>query len=179
MKPSESIKLGVLLGVIALAVAMIVHGPADAEQALRSLQSDGVSGVVSTGLFLLKWTLYAIMFTIFAAGLCLILNALGVLTVIAEKIIGGLASVFSRASSKTTQQPLAGESVVGATKSGAPITLGQMLNGLATKIRALEAKTAGLEPPPPPKSAEDTIAELQAELARLRTKPVTTTVEAQ
>ena len=178
MKPSESVKLGVLLGFIALAVAVVVHGPSDAEQALRSMQSNGVAGIWSTGLFLLKWMFYGIIFTIFAGGVCLILNALGVLTAIAEKIIGGLASVFSSASSKPAQQPIASESVVATTKSGAPITLGQMLNGLAAKIRVLEAKTVGLEPPPPPKSAEDTIAELQAELAGLRAGPVTPTAEA-
>ena len=164
MKPSESVKLGVLLGIIALACAVLLHGPIDTEQVLRSMQSSGVSGLISTGLLLLKWMFYGFIFLIFAGAACLVLNGLGVLTMIAEKILSGI----SRAIARPDNKPLNSESIVGATKTGTPVTLGQMLNGLAMKIRALEAKTAGLEPPPPPKSAEETIAELQAELAKAR-----------
>lgn len=179
MKPKprflEVIQLGVLLGVIALAVAFVINGPEDCRQVVQSLSGDGVAGWLTTGAFLIKWIVYGTIAVMFACALCLILNALGVLTTIMEKIIGGIASMTSRVRHKVAPPPLPINTIVGHKKGGVPITLGGMLEDLQSKVKAvgqavkeLQEKTAGLQPPPPPKSPDEVIAELQAELARLR-----------
>lgn len=170
MKPRfiEVIKLGVLVGVIALALSVVVHGPSDCREAVSALASDGVQGWFSTAAMLIKWMIYGFICVTFACAACLLLNALGVLTTIIEKIGGGMMGMVRSIRNAWSPPPVPVDTAIGRRRDGTPVTLGEMLSSLSGKIKALEAKTEGLEPPPPPEAPEDTIAKLQAELEKLR-----------
>lgn len=170
MKPKfiEVMQLGVLLGFIALAVAFVLHAPTDASLVVQSVQGDGVGGVVSTLAMFAKWGFYAVVSVLFACALCLFLNAMGVLTAIVERIARGIASIVSRTKQTISPEPSLVETVIGTRRGGEAITLGGLLAEIQKEIKALKAKTAGIEPPPPPKSAEELLAERDAKLAELQ-----------
>lgn len=169
MKPKflEIIKLGVLVAMVELAVAVILHGPGDAQHVLHSMNGDGVEGFFTTGFLLLKWFAYGVVLTVFACAACLILKAMGVLTTIAEKFIGGIAWSVSGIRQAWSPLPVPLDTPVQRLKGGKVITLKQVLGALNDRVRKLETLTAGLEPPPPPKSADELLAEKDAQMAEM------------
>lgn len=188
MKPRflEVIRLGVLLAFVAVAVAFLVGSYSHVDSAVNAAAgvhasegglrmtvtaADGVSAVerpvgsiFSTGLFMVKLFFYAVIATTFCCALVLLLKALGIATDITGKLASGIAAVFVRVKRQVTPLPMLLDTVIDTSKSGEPVTLGQVLIGMRNNIRELRLKTAGLELPPPPKSAEEVAAEKDAQL---------------
>lgn len=163
----EVIKLGVLLGFVALALTFILHGPQDCESVIRSVSSDGVAGWLSTGMLLIKWTFYALICMIFATAACLVLSAFGILTKIVASIGSGIASIVHSIRVAWVGPPVPLDTMVGKRKLGDLLVMyGANFKELNNRLVAVEAKTAGIEPPPPPLTPEQQeIAALKAKLA--------------
>lgn len=135
----------------------------------------------STFLFIVKLFAYAIIWTIVGCALCLFFSALGILTSIVEKI-GTVIGKMVGAAKRTIAPTSAASLVVGKTKDGKAVELGTVLTEYRTalssgrsglqsaneRLAKLEALTAQLPPPKPPKTPEETIAELMAEINRLK-----------
>lgn len=167
MKPKflEVIKLGVLVGFIGLALAVIIHGPSDTQQVVQSVSGNGVAGFYTIWL-LAKWMVFGFICVMFAVVACLVLNALGVLTTILQRIGGGLIGLVASLRAAWVGPPVQLSTLVGKRTLGEVLQMfGSNFKELNSRLNEVETKTAGIEPPPPPKTPEQIIAELQAKLA--------------
>jgi len=102
----------------------------------------------------------------FAVVACLVLNALGVLTTILQKLGGGLIGIVAGLRAAWVGPPVPLDTPVGKRTLGDLLKVyGSNFVSLNERLTVIESKTAGIEPPPPPKTPEQIIAELQAKLA--------------
>lgn len=170
MKPRflEVIRLAVLLVAIAVVVGTVFNSYDDCRATVEgvghSLQSaDGVAGPLSWVWGWFTWFTYLFFIGCVTVVAVLILHLFGVFGMLMGKTAEGV--VWLRHA--WAPPPLPIDTVVDTSSNGAPITLGQVLKALNASVRELKARTAGLEPPPPPKTAEEVAAEKDAQLAEM------------
>lgn len=177
------IRLGVTIGVIALAVISISQGYGVIETSAAGLQAsmnDGVAGPLSWLWQAITWIVYALFVALVVICLAALLSSFGILAWVTEKAFGSASSLVSKVSSAWQGDAPDPMNQFVATKEGHPITLGQIIQDLDDRLERtedglqrasldisnLEDKTAGIEPPPPQKTPEEENEELRVKLAQ-------------
>lgn len=171
MKPKfiETIQLGVLLAAIAIVVGSVMHSYEGCKSTVDSFgyslqASSGMTGPLGWIWGWFTWFTYLFFIGCVALVAVIVLHALGVVATLIRLTAKGIVWVRGAWS----PPPLPMDTVVDHSADGRPITLRQVLIGLSTEQSRLTALTQGLEPPPPPKTAEQVEAEKNAEIAQLK-----------
>lgn len=178
------LRLMVVVVAAALAIACILGAyPVVDSVVLRATGHEALaSGAYSVSLPLWKfvsWFFYSLLIVMVLAGVCMAAGALGVLTWIADKVIRGVGDLVL-----TVRGAWNGTSRDTVLIGGKPLghvlqnfrekilSLERQLKESTETILALEAKTKHLPEPPKPKTPEEELADLRAELLRLKSQPV-------
>lgn len=168
MRPKflEVIQLGVLVGVIAVAVAVAVTSYSQVDSVVNSVAGvyysqhtgglsapshlpgggeTGVSGIFSTFLFLTKLVIYGVICMLFGCALYLFASMFGVFTTAIEKILNGIVGISLRIRSRMVPPPLAMDTVLEVSPDGKPTVLRNVLRGLSNGVRMADKNYSALK----------------------------------
>lgn len=179
MKPKflNVIRLAVLLIAIMVVVGTTIHSYDGCKATVDSVgyamqAGDGVSGPLGWIWGWFTWFTYIFFIGFVTLVVVLVLHAFRVFGMLVGAFGGGIVWIRN-----VWSPPIALDTVIDKSSSGAPITLGQVLTSLTSGVKSLKetdkrllALTAGLQPPPPPKSASEIAAEKDAEIAAMNNR---------
>jgi len=170
------VKLGVLILAVSVAVSFAVNGHTVCSAAVDSVaggfqSEDGsFSGPLTTMIWFAKAIAYAVLLMFVSVAAIAVFGALGIGTWIVQRLAVGIQWLVERV--KQIWAPDVKPDVVVGSSGGVKVTLRTVLADhesrlefALSRLTELEYRTSGVTPPPPPKTPDQVIAELQAKLA--------------
>lgn len=186
-KTAEALFVGIMFGLIVMcgyaiwSVPQVVESYAVSGVHLRSTgqlmhtTAEGpasISGLFFTGLLLFKWFCISLIAVVFACVLYVILSSFGIVADLFEKIFVFFGRIYTRARNKVTPPVSVLETPIGNGQTLATLLnlIKQAVKENQIAVKQLQTLTAGMEPPPPPKTAAELLADKEKEMAELQAK---------